>query len=356
MKKRMKTITTFVLLAFILSILSPCTVFAAETPQDAAKDAAMEYMSARNNTLTTGDTTALSAIAIPGVVADEVKHREYLAEKNMTLPKLSYTIDSVELLEGGAIVFLREISLFSLAGNNSIEIPHTIYITIRENGLPLVVSDRYFESYSGFASCSYVSPEDMEQNQRLSLTSRSCLLYITNKEVGYLEKATNDQLDSHTANPGSGKFSKYGQWIGLNPGEWCAAFVSWCGNEANIPTSCIPHMRSVPLMKNFYEECGRFYWSHAYGGNYVPQPGDIVTLFYQHEFGHMGIVYAVNGNMVTVIHGNWNDRVQKDVINITDAFLTGYGASNIPLDDHIWTGDSWLEYCCNCGAQRGYIQ
>ena len=52
------------------------------------------------------------------------------------------------------------------------------------------------------------------------------------KEVGYLEKKSNLQLDSKTANAGSANYTKYGKWYGLNPDLWCAMFLCWVFDTA----------------------------------------------------------------------------------------------------------------------------
>ena len=55
------------------------------------------------------------------------------------------------------------------------------------------------------------------------------LINIAEKEIGYLEKASEKDLDSFTANAGSGNYTKY--WRDVKPeyqGQpWCAAFVTW---------------------------------------------------------------------------------------------------------------------------------
>ena len=57
---------------------------------------------------------------------------------------------------------------------------------------------------------------------------------IAEEEIGYLEKRSNSQLDSKTANAGSGNYTKY--WRDTYPqyqGQpWCADFVSWCFMKA----------------------------------------------------------------------------------------------------------------------------
>lgn len=63
------------------------------------------------------------------------------------------------------------------------------------------------------------------------------LLAIARSQVGYLEKATNAQLNSQTANAGKNNYTKFGAWAkecgwGYNPAAWCAMFVCWCAYTA----------------------------------------------------------------------------------------------------------------------------
>lgn len=65
------------------------------------------------------------------------------------------------------------------------------------------------------------------------------LLAVARSQVGYLEKASNDYLDSPTKNPGKNNYTKYGAWAaacgwGYNPAAWCAMFVCWCAYTAVV--------------------------------------------------------------------------------------------------------------------------
>lgn len=57
----------------------------------------------------------------------------------------------------------------------------------------------------------------------------NAMIEIAEAEVGYLEKRSNSQLDSKTANAGSNNYTKY--WRDVYPSyqgsAWCACFVSW---------------------------------------------------------------------------------------------------------------------------------
>ena len=97
--------------------------------------------------------------------------------------------------------------------------------------------------------------------------------------------------------------TKYGKWLGTNELPWCAAFVSWCARQAEIPTSVIrsasvadPGYYSSPYY-GFGVECKD-------GNNYTPQPGD---LFFKRDFSHTGLVYHVEGEYFYTIEGNVNN-------------------------------------------------
>ena len=65
------------------------------------------------------------------------------------------------------------------------------------------------------------------------------IVAIAQSQVGYLEKKSNYDLDSFTANAGNGNWTKYGQWYGINPGDWGDMFVSWCAwaaDQEEIPS------------------------------------------------------------------------------------------------------------------------
>ena len=65
------------------------------------------------------------------------------------------------------------------------------------------------------------------------------VINIALAEVGYLEKASNKQLNSKTANAGRANYTKYGKelhdiypTVMDFPAAWCDAFVDWCFYKA----------------------------------------------------------------------------------------------------------------------------
>lgn len=129
-------------------------------------------------------------------------------------------------------------------------------------------------------------------------TAISKVIKIAEQEIGYLEKKSNADLDSKTANAGSGNFTKY--WRDTYPqyqGQpWCADFVSWC------------------MMKAFGLETAKKllqHWPFVYcptlaakTTNKTPVRGSVVLFYRGGTYAHTGLVTAVNGNTITTIEGN----------------------------------------------------
>lgn len=81
-------------------------------------------------------------------------------------------------------------------------------------------------------------------------------------EVGYIEKASNKDLESKTGNPGSANYTKYGKWYGGNGLYWCQQFISWCAFKA-----CQNHLENI--VKNQWQKLSDG-WHYKDGtGKYV---------------------------------------------------------------------------------------
>lgn len=111
-------------------------------------------------------------------------------------------------------------------------------------------------------------------------------------EVGYIEKASNKQLDSKTANAGNNNYTKYGKWYGYNGVAWCAQFQSWCGYMA-----CKLHMERS---KTGWDSQADSTWKYLVNGSYIKdQWKEIAT-----AAGHQWFVFDGSGTMITGWFGN----------------------------------------------------
>ncbi len=105
------------------------------------------------------------------------------------------------------------------------------------------------------------------------------ILGVALTQVGYTEGPNND--------------TKYGDWYGLPNHAWCGMFVSWCANQAGIPTSVLKkYARSNPAGYGLAELDGR---------SYRPKPGD---LFFSRSYSHVGLVYYLDGDYFYTLEGN----------------------------------------------------
>lgn len=118
---------------------------------------------------------------------------------------------------------------------------------------------------------------------------------ILEGEVGYIEKASNSQLDSKTSNSGDNNYTKYGKWYGCNGVAWCAQFVSWCGYAA-----CKKHMEQT---RTGWERQTDGTWKYLLNGEYIRDSWkEIATAAGKQWFAFVG-----DGTMVTGWFGNAED-------------------------------------------------
>ena len=122
---------------------------------------------------------------------------------------------------------------------------------------------------------------------------------IATAEIGYLEKASNSQLDSKTANAGYNNYTKY--WRDVYPSyqaqAWCACFVSWVFMMAFGLDTAKKLLKHWPYV--YCPTLGSLFTKYA-----NPQVGDIVIFYRGGTFAHTGIVIKVEGDRFWTIEGN----------------------------------------------------
>lgn len=129
--------------------------------------------------------------------------------------------------------------------------------------------------------------------------SINAVIKIATNEIGYLEKKTNSQLDSKTANAGYNNYTKY--WRDVYPAyqtqPWCACFVSWVFMKVfGLETA-------KKLLKHWpYVYCPTL--GDLFTKNANPKVGDIVIFYRNGTFAHTGLVTKVQGDKFWTIEGN----------------------------------------------------
>ena len=168
------------------------------------------------------------------------------------------------------------------------------------------------------------------------------LIEIATKEAGYLEKKTNKDLDSKTANAGSGNYTKYardldnikGFYNGKKNGyAWCDVFVDWCFVQA------FGEKRARELLNH-----GTLGAGCKYSMDYYKKKGQLFTtpkvgdqIFFKSDKGsitHTGIVVKKDSKKVYTIEGNTSadkgvvsngGSVNDKSYSLSASYIAGYG-------------------------------
>ncbi len=216
------------------------------------------------------------------------------------------------------------------------------------------------------------------------MRSAANLIKIAEAEVGYMEKASNSNLDNKTANSGPNNYTKYGRdlyYAGYynnattNGRPWCNSFVDWCFYElcgrnkalaeAMLYQTGVNTQSNTGESKRNYEKHNAFY---PRGQN--PLPGDQIYFYGSEGISHTGIVVKVDSSRVYTIEGNtsgasgvvWNGgSVCSKSYPLTHTGIAGYGRPifetksygsypfyprfTCPTQDEDWYKDSnWQKY------------
>lgn len=141
---------------------------------------------------------------------------------------------------------------------------------------------------------------------------------LANGEVGYLEKASNANLDDKTANAGKANYTKYARDMDKVTGyfngrkqavAWCAVFVNWLFYQ--LFGMAAKKMLFQPDSGNCAAGCGsaRSYFNkngHLFN---TPEPGDQIFFWSSDKssVSHTGLVVGVDSERVYTIEGNTSD-------------------------------------------------
>ena len=160
------------------------------------------------------------------------------------------------------------------------------------------------------------------------------LLSRAEAELGYIEKASNSNLDSKTGNKGTSNYTKYARDInalglaGCQGQPWCITFQFWLEVQEFGLDKALEHWH---MNKKTYVGYNCFSTYNTFPSSKrskTPKLGAVV-IFTQ---SHAGRVVAINGNTFTTIEGNTSpaayDRnggmVAKKTYNVNDSKIKGF--------------------------------
>lgn len=357
-----KFMVPIISLVLLVSLIVPSTATILET-RDTIQTSELNELNVRivvstyfsqRKSLLSGVSDIIS-VAVDPIVVDELTHKAALLQAGYTFVDSEIVIDEISCGNYMATVTVTEILTLSIGGEAFEQsVLHELVVFLADDGNLVVGSDGYH--YAVFTSASYVPTEVPNLLNDGTGGSGPCIVAVAAAEVGIQESSNGE--------------TKYGVWFGdyknssvYDAEEWCAMFVSWCANQANVPNTIIKYDAVVGTIKNFFAPLGRYYLSNAHGGTYIPQPGD---LFFwgtsQTSPAHIGIVEKVDSTYVYLIDGNNISTTPPGVssyrLRLSNTSLLGFANPNYSNAAHQYpSGYQWDELqhwkvCGNCGLGK----
>lgn len=160
---------------------------------------------------------------------------------------------------------------------------------------------------------------------------RRDVVSIAYTQLGYHEG--NHVSELHGRNVyGSRNFTEYNRiWGALDNGEgngvsvgyaWCAAFVTWCLRQSQVPAEVAASEVSCQRMVEWYRTHSAYY---PRAGGYTPIPGDIIMFRYgSGSANHVGFVVGVENGRVYTIEGNTSGMVGLRSYYLNNSSILGY--------------------------------
>ena len=126
---------------------------------------------------------------------------------------------------------------------------------------------------------------------------------------------------------------KFWRWAGLDTRcEWCALFVSWCGDQTGLRASGqIPYFSFVSDGVTFYKDNNKWIdGSEVNSSNCdkLIQPGMIIFFDWEPDGkpNHVGIVTKVSDGYIYTVEGNRGDKVAEGTYSADSIYIYGFGS------------------------------
>ena len=196
------------------------------------------------------------------------------------------------------------------------------------------------------------------------------VITIAESEVGYLEKASNRDLDSKTANAGDANYTKYARdlYPELQGQAWCDMFVDWCFVQAYGREAAKKLLGGfsayTPDSAQFFKDMKQWHIND-------PQKGDVIFFKNSERICHTGIVYKVSDDTVYTIEGNTaageqvipnGGAVCKKSYKLYNSRIDGYGRPRYSETEQpdetvkkVWVKTQFRELCEGCEGDDVFI-
>lgn len=163
------------------------------------------------------------------------------------------------------------------------------------------------------------------------------VISVAKSQLGYMEKASNKNLDDKTANAGRKNYTKYARDYAKFAGvdyqgqAWCDMFLDWCFVKAYGVTTASKLLGGfsayTPTSAEYFKRMGRWHTEN-------PQSCDVIFFKNSKRIHHTGLVDKVAGGRVYTVEGNTSSasgvienggEVCYKSYDLNDPKIAGYG-------------------------------
>lgn len=159
---------------------------------------------------------------------------------------------------------------------------------------------------------------------------------LLKSQVGYLEKASNSNLDSKTGNAGYGNYTKYARDVndmglmGCQGQPWCAVYQFW------ICAQIFGKSKALEIMGSGFYNCNSVKAHSKSKGTWhsTPKLGALVIF---RNGAHIGRVIAISGNTLRTNEGNtFSGGINNVEANGGCVAEKQYTIGNSQIDGYVW--------------------
>ena len=156
------------------------------------------------------------------------------------------------------------------------------------------------------------------------------LMNIARSQLGYEESELNFIIDDEGNRQG---YTRYGAWYRASYSEWCAMYVSFCLNYAEIPETAVSREANCEKWIRALSQEGLY----VSAGHYAPRPGDLIFFDWEQDgnVDHVGLVEAADGTTIATIEGNSRGGVRRNEYRADNDVIAGYGLLNAAYEAHL---------------------
>lgn len=197
----------------------------------------------------------------------------------------------------------------------------------------IMANNLFFESSELSEDSEYDNSKNKNSDNTVSLFAYSTAYPNTHTNTGNQATDIANIAKTQVGYAETSNHTKYNQWFygSDTAAAWCAIFISWCANQADISTSTIAKNARASGYSTSNMHSNPYGCSAVAFGNRSPQIGDIIFVDNNSDnvSNHVGLVVDVDGTYIYTVEGNYSDKVSSVKYNKGNGYRNGSSSTKI---------------------------